>query len=246
MVSEAHPEPGFQLAPHGHERPGLILMLAGSFQGSIGGRRLEGEGEGLLVRPRDLLMSASFPTGSHCVILAVADRSRSDQLEAASPLWREPRFLPGRGVTSLARRMLRELRMADTAANLAIEGLALEILAATLRDPEPPGLPPRWLRDMDHHIAEHCQEALTLSQLAREAEVHPVYLARAFRQHFHETVGACVRRHRLRWCADQLLNSDATITQIAQAAGFSDHAHLSRLFKRAYGQAPSRWRKNGR
>jgi AraC-like DNA-binding protein len=39
--------------------------------------------------------------------------------------------------------------------------------------------------------------------------------------------------------ATQFFNGQATLTEIAQLAGFSDSAHLSRAWQRRYGLPPS-------
>jgi Helix-turn-helix domain len=41
-----------------------------------------------------------------------------------------------------------------------------------------------------------------------------------------------------------MITSSASQNEIALSVGFSDQAHLSRLFRQAFGQSPSRWRRN--
>jgi len=59
--------------------------------------------------------------------------------------------LRGPGLAWLAWRLIGELRATDTAAPIAAEGLALELLAAASREARPPNdrRPPAWLRAVE-------------------------------------------------------------------------------------------------
>jgi AraC family transcriptional regulator len=42
---------------------------------------------------------------------------------------------------------------------------------------------------------------------------------------------------------EMMLETDEALSQIAFACGFSDQAHLSRIFRRTQGISPARWRR---
>ena len=66
---------------------------------------------------------------------------------------------------------------------------------------------------------------------------------RAMKAATGETPHELVRRRRLE-VACRLLREDVlSLGQIASTTGFSDQAHLSRTFKRAFGVSPSQWRR---
>jgi AraC-like DNA-binding protein len=48
----------------------------------------------------------------------------------------------------------------------------------------------------------------------------------------------------VQFVCEQLSASEATFSEIAQAAGFSDQAHLSRTFKQFTGMTPAQFRTN--
>ena len=79
-----------------------------------------------------------------------------------------------------------------------------------------------------------------LSAVARRS---PAYFSRSFKQAFGETPHAYVVRRRLEKACHLMMTSSASLSQIALSAGFSDQAHLCRLFRRAFGQSPTSWRR---
>ena len=79
---------------------------------------------------------------------------------------------------------------------------------------------------------------LTIETLAREAGLSPAHFARAFK----ETMGRAPHQYllalRLARARRLLETTQATLSDIAQRAGFADQAHFTRLFKRAFGITP--------
>jgi transcriptional regulator GlxA family with amidase domain len=154
--------------------------------------------------------------------------------------------LRGVGLLWLAWRLAAELRATDTAAPLAAEGLALELLAATSRETTRPGRrsgrPPRWLRTAEEMLRARVDEHVGLSDLGEAVGVHPTHLARVFRAHHGVSVGEYGRRLRLARAATELAGTDIPLVVIARRAGFADQSHFTRLFRRHAGTTPARYR----
>jgi AraC family transcriptional regulator len=72
----------------------------------------------------------------------------------------------------------------------------------------------------------------------------PAHFSRSFKQAFGEPPHAYVVRRRLERACHLMMISSASMSEIALTIGFSDQAHLCRLFRRAFGQSPSRWRRD--
>ena len=80
-------------------------------------------------------------------------------------------------------------------------------------------------------------------ELAREAGMHPVSFARAFRARYRASPGELVRRLRVEWAAGELLRRpDNPIARIAAEAGFYDQSHFARVFTARFGRPPARYR----
>jgi AraC family transcriptional regulator len=145
------------------------------------------------------------------------------------------------GALLVATRMERELEVDDAFSPLALEGLALELTALAGRGPALPR-PGRWLQDAYELLHERFRETPTVVEVASSVGVHPSHLARTFRAHYRESLGACVRRLRLEWAASRLARTDVPLASLASEAGFFDQSHFTRAFKQRFGITPARYR----
>jgi AraC family transcriptional regulator len=97
-----------------------------------------------------------------------------------------------------------------------------------------------------HRIIEllHCEFSrdLRISDLAQEAGVHPVHLARVFRRLTRQTPGEWLQRRRIRSACEKLLDRDQGIAAIAAESGFADQSHMTRTFKRYTAMTPAQFR----
>lgn len=88
-------------------------------------------------------------------------------------------------------------------------------------------------------IEEHFAQPLPLAAIARDVGLHPTHLARSFRVATGFTIGAYIRRRRREHAEALLVECPAlAISRIAAAAGFADHAHMTRTFKADLGVTP--------
>ncbi|MDN3522924.1 transcriptional regulator FeaR [Halomonas ramblicola] len=86
---------------------------------------------------------------------------------------------------------------------------------------------------------------LTPASLAERLNVSLRQLYRLFEAH-DDTVCRHIQRRRLQSCAEILASpgqAHCSITEIAYRWGFTDSAHFSRVFKKAYGEAPRDYRR---
>ena len=138
--------------------------------------------------------------------------------------------------------LYREFRQGPVACSLTVDSLIWEVLAAAagfqVHDSEAPG----WWRRMLDRVHSEFKRDLRISELAREADVHPVYLARVFRRRYGQTPGEYVQRLRVRFASERLSLSDEGIADVAAAAGFADQSHLTRIFKRYTRISPGQFR----
>lgn len=92
------------------------------------------------------------------------------------------------------------------------------------------------------HLHCHYADELTTGQLAEMAGLSISHFERRFRHAFGTSPRQYLVRVRVEHAARQLRESDQTISAIAQACGFYDHAHFSRSFRRMMSVSPSEYR----
>jgi AraC family transcriptional regulator len=107
----------------------------------------------------------------------------------------------------------------------------------------PSGAPPRWLVRVRERLLEDPTESLRVRDLARDAGVHPVSLARAFRRHYGAPIGTVLRRRRVTLAAVRLEGSEESLCDVALATGFADQPHFCRVFKATTGVTPLGFRR---
>ncbi len=106
----------------------------------------------------------------------------------------------------------------------------------------PGGLAPWQIRRVLHHIADNLATPTRVADLARIARLSVSRFAHAFRTTFDASPAALIRSQRVQRACDMVLANELPLAEIALACGFSDQAHMCRLFRRAHDLPPGRWR----
>jgi AraC family transcriptional regulator len=229
-----------RIPPHAHRSPYLCVVLHGEFEELSAGRR-ETCGPGTVVfHPAEEEHADHMGAmGARCFNLQLGFKLAA-QLEATSALPGSRAALPPGRITALAV----SLRRPSTSLTaLVVEGALLDILAElpsrdTARIQVRPK--PRWLDRAMEQL--RLADPPSVTELAEDAGVHPVYFARAFRAATRFAPTAFAIRARLERASRALLTSGASVSAVAHAAGFADHSHFCRQFHRAFGVTPSVYR----
>ena len=226
---------GTRFRRHEHGSVHVCAVLAGGF--------IEREGRGWRdVGPGTVRVSGAArhdcdfgPAGARCLLLDVDDSA----LGAVAA----PRFLPADGsLAALARRLDAATSVAGPARVFDVPGLTAELLAQIARRlAGRAGPPPLWLGRV-RQLLHDTHGTLPVALLAREAGVHRVHLARAFREHTGVPVTLYARQLRLRE-ARRLLAEDLPLAGVAARAGFADQSHLTRAMHEAWGVTPGALRR---
>jgi AraC family transcriptional regulator len=125
---------------------------------------------------------------------------------------------------------------------------ATSVVAAPFASTAPPkpirgGLAPWQVRRVTTHIETNLDAAITTKDLATLARLSLFHFCRAFRDSFGESPHGYVSRRRVERAQGLMLTTNASLGQIAAECGFTDQAHLSKLFRRIAGESPGVWRR---
>ncbi|MEZ5931956.1 MAG: AraC family transcriptional regulator [Alphaproteobacteria bacterium] len=93
-------------------------------------------------------------------------------------------------------------------------------------------------------IEAHLQDAITLDAMAAELNLGACTFARQVKRTFGVAPYAFVLERRLERARHLLAETAMATKEIAAACGFSDQAHLTRLFSRCYDTTPATYRKS--
>ncbi len=149
-------------------------------------------------------------------------------------------------IACLGQRIHKEFRRIDDASALAIEGLIFEILAEMTRSKIAAASErksPRWLEQAKEFLHANFSKSLNFEDVAKIADVHPVHLARVFREQNDCTIGEYVRRLRVEFACRKISSTEISLSEIALAAGFADQSHFTKTFKAHFGLTPSEYRR---
>lgn len=129
-----------------------------------------------------------------------------------------------------------------TADPLVLEAHVFEMLGAITGYDAAGRNVPGWFGRVKERLHEGFRDGLRMRDLAAEAGVHPVHLARVFRKFEKRTPGEYQQSLQVRAACQLLRDRDWTLAGIAAECGFSDQSHLTRIFRRMTGTTPARFR----
>ena len=242
LTERAYP-PDLRLPEHSHQESDFCFVLAGSFTEVIGNQARRCRPRSVLFHPAGEAHSDHFHTSVRCFSLQFGSGGMDD-----TPRWRKSVSStsvnsPGGRLSQLAARLYREFCSPDEVSRIMIEGIALQMMAETSRQTTAPThAAPAWLGQAKDILHEHFSDRPSLGDLAMSVRVHPVHLAREFRRFYGCTITEYVLQRRLEFACHEMLNSRASLTEIALAAGFFDQSHFARTFKAQMGMSPNQYR----
>ena len=240
---EAFYPPRLRISNHSHERANFCIAYQGTCTELYGAKRREYEPLTLAFLPANHVHSLTFGELPLRCFTVNIDPQLLISLRECSLSVDESLHCHGGHLTWLTMRLYNEFLQEDTASMIAIEGLLLEMLAAASRQRvAPEKKPPRWLQQVKEMLDNCFLDNLSLSVISRTAGVHAVHLSREFRRHYHCAVGEYIRRLRIQYACQEMLNPETSLAQIASAAGFADQSHFGRTFKSLVGLSPAAFR----
>jgi AraC family transcriptional regulator len=241
-LTETAYRPHLRLPEHAHQTAYFCFILQGTFAETCDGRSRTCRASTVVFHPPEEVHSDHFYSDVRCFNLQIGAR-----LHRRLSGLRRPADFQGGALTHLAAKLYREFREMDEVSPLAIEGLALEMVAAAARETSHSARkPPPWLLRAREMLRENFAAGLTVADVAGAVGVHPTHLAREFHRHYRCTIGEYIRQQRVEFACRQISATDAPLSEIAATAGFFDQSHFTRTFKRHTGTSPAAYRRTFR
>ncbi|WP_269791357.1 AraC family transcriptional regulator [Stenotrophomonas sp. Iso1] len=230
--------PGLRMHRHAHDCHQVSLLLMGTLgeQGPRDDVRLATPAVG--IKPAGAVHANDYgPVGALILGFNLPPAfNLPDALGSSDAAqWRldPPPALLAQGRSTLAQLLAGATAACDT------EAMLWELLATVGSvPPRPSGTPPLWIARVCERLQ---QEAASLTVLAQEQGLHPVYFARAFARWMGCTPSTFRTRAQLQR-ALPLLAAGQPLAMVALHAGFADQAHFSRVARQHSGLTPARLR----
>lgn len=101
----------------------------------------------------------------------------------------------------------------------------------------------RWQqRRIESFVAANIHQQIAIKDLAALVRLSPSYLCKVFKVTFGVSPHSYIMMKRVSRAKSAMVSTRAALSDIALDCGFSDQAHLCRVFRQAVGEAPHRWR----
>lgn len=246
VVTEALYPAGTEIPDHAHDFPSLMWAVSGSLTERVENVTFACDPSCVVYKPAGTVHSTRATDGPSRVFVVELLPALVDSMAEVVRLRQENAFASGGVPAAIALRVARAMSDETELSEPEFEELLLELAeGVALRRPVRKGVP-GWLRGVREHLDEEPGRTHTLSGLAAEAGVHPVYLARAFRAGFGCSVSEYLHVRRLDLAVEALVATDAEVGSIGLRLGYYDHAHFTRFFSRRVGMSPSAFRRAAR
>lgn len=237
--------PEHEVHVHTHDDAHFLLLLQGNYLSSARGMPDVCSRRALVLNPPGTTHRDCF-RGLDGLFFTVSVPSSVWQLaQGRRVLPTSALRLPGSTLVRAAC-LWRELRGWDSASPLAVESGFEELLDAAaelVQGNVAEG--PAWLERAREILADEWRRTPALAELAQQVDVHPVYLARAFRRRYGYSPGAYLRHCRMERAIGLLDDHRLSVAEVAATCGFVDQAHFSHAFRRAHRVTPSQYRALG-
>lgn len=237
--------PKHDVCEHTHEEAHLLVLHSGAYASTARGMPEVCTQPVVVVNPPGTRHRDCFESldNARFLTISVDVAVWADAVDAVGlpshAMTLSPRALPA------AYRLWHALLHADDASGLVVEA-ELQALFLQATDDEPASKSVAWLEHARQQLRDDPASVPGIARLAREAGLHPVYFARAFRKAFGCSPGAYLRRCRIESAIAGLVGSRYALAEVALQSGYVDQSHMSNALQRSVGLSPMALRRLSR
>jgi AraC family transcriptional regulator len=218
------------------------MLLAGSILERVGESEEIARPLSIVVKPADTEHADDFGAEGAQTIQILLPEDAARELSRFAPGNGSWRWMHAGPSVAAFLTLLREFRHSGPD-SMRVHDAAVDAISAIAINARPSfSSPPKWIALVREALDDRDDPA-PVSVLALEAGVHPVYLARQFRRWFDCSITDYLRRRRVQRAARNIANSRGALSIASYESGFSDQAHMCRVFKAETGLTPGSFRK---
>jgi len=210
-----------EIRSHAHAEEGLTIVLDGTFLEESRDETMLARAGSVATRPYGLRHTNRFGPDGAVILGVIPDRER----------FHEP-----------IREWTRSESPTAFRAALRLIGRDEDALTELLATVAPAKRAPRMDLARVRRLLDDSDGRPSVSSIAESLDVHPVHLARQFRQAY----GVSLREYRtmqlVKRAIAAIVSTKAPLSRVAHECGFADHSHMCRAFRQVAGWSPSRLR----
>ena len=235
-ISEQIYAPGLVQQRHAHAESSITLVIGGALEEQVGRTHEYARPLSVVIKPSDTEHANKVSSaGARTLQLVLPVGSLPDEMEVLGG-WR---WMHAAAVTKPFLRVLAAFRSQSVLLQDEILDLLVALRPIGLRNSS---AAPVWLQKVRERIDDEIPNVPRVQELARSANVHPVYLARQFRRFYACSVTDYVAGRRSQIAAALLTSEEFALSSIAYRAGYADQSHFCRAFKAMTGITPGSYR----
>ena len=99
------------------------------------------------------------------------------------------------------------------------------------------------IREIHDHLTEHMEQRVTIEELSHRYLINPTTLKDVFKAVYGTSIAAHLKAHRLERAEQLLLESDASVADVARQVGYESQSKFTAAFKEQFGQLPTAYRR---
>lgn len=240
--------PRHEVHAHTHDEAHLLVLHRGAYLSSAQGMPAVCVEPVVLLNPPGTHHRDCFHSLDDARFLTVSlDSALWTQATAGAAVPSHATRLPALALPE-AYRLWRQLIDFDDTSVLAIEAEVQALLArsAGISDAAAEASGSAWLARARARLQDDVGNVPGVAELAREAGLHPVYFARAFRRAYGCSPGDYLRQRRVEAAIVVLCGGSRPLAEVAGSCGFADQSHMSHALQRAIGLSPLQVRRLSR
>lgn len=228
---------------HLHEEAHFVLVLAGTYISSAHGAPSLAPAPALVYNPPGTVHRDRFLGGKGRFMTISIEPARLDAGDELRRIPTSASYLQDAACLRTAFSLARGMQGRPD--SFLLESGVWELLAHT---DTRPGVavrqPPAWMRHAYEAVMDGAVDpGLSIADVAASSGVHPVHLARVFRELFGCSPGELLRWRRIERACAMLRQHGRSVADIALDAGFVDQSHMSHAFRQRFGMPPGAWRR---